>query len=457
MFVFDTLMKEEAKILIIDDDPAVLATAKLLLKQLFTYVHTLESPDNLYKILEEIDFDIILLDMNYSRGENDGVEGLRIIDGLIKNFPSLDVIPITAYGDIDLAVEVMKKGVRDFITKPWQNEKLLTTIRNILQLRKAGEQIKKLSSLSVEMSSDQVNQMIGNSSAYLKVVETANKVAGTDADVLILGENGTGKELMARFIHFHSARADKPFVSIDLGSLKDTLFESELFGHKKGAYTDAKEDRTGKLELVSGGTLFLDEIGNLTISQQSKLLTVLQNREITPVGSNHRIKVDFRLITATNSDLKQAIITKEFREDLLYRINTIEIQLPPLRDRIEDIKTLAEFYFEKFRGKYQKPQLKIQENVFKHLEQYSWPGNIRELSHVMERAVILAGSNLLTPMDFPLTHKTEDSHDSLNLQEMEKSLILKALEKNKGNITRAAKDLGIDRLALYRRLEKYGL
>ncbi len=450
--------KYKANILVIDDDPAVLTTAKIYLKQKFEYVATLPSPENMDKVLGEVSIDLVLLDMNYTKGENDGEEGLAIIEKLVKDYPELEVVPITAYGEVELAVEAMKRGARDFIAKPWRNEKLLATISNILKLKQANHEIEVLKAVNKQMSGDSESNLIGTSPKFLKMLETIEKVAPTDANVLISGENGTGKELVAHAIHQKSLRHNQPFQKVDLGSLSKSLFESELFGHVKGAFTDAREDRIGKFELANSGTLFLDEIGNIDASQQSKLLTAIQGRTITRIGSNKAVSLDVRFISATNVDLPTKTQSGEFRQDLLYRINTIEIHVPELRERKEDISLLSEHYLEKYKLKYNKPQARLTKKAIEALEDYNWPGNIRELTHVIERAVILAEEKNLTPSSFNLSgKKIEQESENLNIQDMEKTLILKSLEKNKGNITHAAKDLGIDRLALYRRLEKYGL
>ncbi|MDW3192307.1 MAG: sigma-54 dependent transcriptional regulator [Cytophagales bacterium] len=445
-------MKENAKLLVLDDDEAVLASAKMFLKQKFTYVHTLSNPDQLNKVLSDIEFDLLLLDMNLTRGENDGSQGLQLIEQVIGAYPDVEVIPITAYGEINLAVEAMRRGARDFITKPWSNDKLLASVQMALKLKSSATQEKPLLSTGIE------HQLIGESRAFKTMMGLIDKVAKTDANILLSGENGTGKSLVAQTIHSLSDRNEHAMVGVDLGSLSSSLFESELFGHVKGAFTDAHDARMGKFELAHKSTLFLDEIGNLDLPQQSKLLTALQNREITRVGANEAIPFNIRLITASNSDLKRMVEEKTFRQDLMYRINTIEIEVPALRDRIEDIPLLANHFLKSYRKKYQKPGIKLHSEVIKGLQEYDWPGNIRELQHAMERAIILSDQTNLTFADFNLTQDPEDEHTmNLDLKEMEKTLILKALEKNKGNITHAAKDLGIDRLALYRRLEKYGL
>ncbi len=439
-------MKKEAKILVLDDDEAILSSAKLFLKQKFSFIQTASNPQLLHELLEEIDFDVLLLDMNFSKGENDGKEGLSLIDESLRHSPNLEVIAITAYGEIDLAVEAVRRGARDFITKPWRNEKLLLSIEHLLNLKQHTSSDEKGGNPTV----------IGNSKPFQEMMALVRKVATTDANVLILGENGAGKEVIAKEIHQLSERSDEALVTVDLGALTASLLESELFGHKKGAFTDAVQDKQGKFQSAQGGTLFLDEIANLPLVQQSKLLSALQNRKVAPVGSNVEEPIDIRLISATNANIEELVSRGEFRQDLLYRINTIEIKVPALRERIEDIPLLVNHYLDFYKQKYQKPSLKIEKGALEELTKYSWPGNIRELAQSVERAVILADFPKLTIQDFKLSH-SETSEASLNLREMEKSMILKALEKNRGNITHAAKDLGIDRLALYRRLEKYGL
>ncbi len=452
------MKKVKANILVVDDDEAVLTSAKLFLKQKFGQIFTLNSPSNLFKLLKDIHIDIILLDMNYQRGENDGLEGLELIRSILSEFPNTEIIPITAYGEIDLAVKAVKIGARDFITKPWQNEKLESTIKNILDLKLASREIESLKKQNFELQKEGDLLILGNSKVFIDILNTAKKAAATDANILITGENGTGKEALARYIHKHSLRKEKIFLSVDLSSIPDNLFESEIFGHQKGAFTDAKESRTGKLLAADGGTLFLDEIGNLNPNLQSKLLRSLQNRTVIPLGSNTEVPFDIRLISATNADIDQKIEDGDFRQDFLYRINTIEIKLPSIRERDDDINLIAEYYLGSFKKKYQKPKLKYSKEILDRFREYHWPGNIRELKHIIERAVILADDERLKVSDFPFNTKDlNEESDSLNLKEMEKSLILKSLEKNKGNITKSARDLGIDRFALYRRLEKYGL
>lgn len=452
------MTKHQASILIIDDDPAIISTARLFLKQKFNYVLGVKDPSIVDKAMEETPFDVVLLDMNYSPGKSEGKEGLKLIKRILEKYPRTEIIPITAYGEINLAVDALKLGARDFITKPWQNEKLYTTIVNTLSIKTAAIQIDSLKGLNKRLLNERNPKMIGSSDTFLRIVDIVNKVAPTDANVLILGENGVGKEVVADQLHFHSKRQNQPFIKVDLGAIPDNLFESELFGHIKGAFTDAKTDRKGKFEIANGGTLFLDEIGNINLAQQAKLLSVLQNKKVTPLGSNTILNINIRVICATNSKLIDKISEGTFREDLLYRINTIEIEVPPLRERLEDIAILANHFFELCKTKYQKHFLKMNENAIKALQNYPWPGNIRELEHTLERSVILSSGNVITPADLQIQGLNEiKERESLNIDEMERVLIIRSLKKNNGNITHSARDLGIDRQALYRRLEKYGL
>ncbi|MBU1014542.1 MAG: sigma-54 dependent transcriptional regulator [Bacteroidetes bacterium] len=457
-------MKTEASILIIDDDLDVLVSAQIFLKQLFTEVRVEQRPDKIPELMEIIDFDVILLDMNFTKGKNDGEEGIYWLNRILSINPAAVVVFITAYGGVDIAVQAMKIGSFDFLVKPWKNDKLLGCILAALQLRKSKLEVEKLRNTNETLDSE-INQhfkeFVGNSLAIQKVFTLIEKVAITEADVLILGENGTGKELIAREIHKQSNRRNEVFIPVDLGAIHENLFESELFGHIKGSFTDAHVDKAGRFELAHHGTIFLDEIGNLSLPLQAKLLSVLQNRRVNRIGSGKEIQVDFRLICATNMPLYEMVQKGEFREDLLYRINIVEINVPPLRERIGDIPLLLNFFFKKFTKKYNKPKLQVSQNIINLLSKYSWPGNIRELGHLIERAVILSDGIKLNFHDFAsdfsnakIQGKTEDT---LNLKEMEKRHILKAISKNKGNITKAAKDLGIARTALYRRLEKYGL
>lgn len=455
--------KMKASILVSDDDSAVLGTARIYLKQHFTEIHTTTNPGVIPELMQANQIDIVLLDMNYKRGEIDGEEGFHWLRRVKEIDSSVQVICMTAYGEIDLAVQTIKEGAADFVIKPWENEKLYATILSTIKLRFSTLEVDKLKGTQQKLSEDSnqsFQHMIGDSLPMRKILNTVEKVAGTDANVLLLGENGTGKELIARMIHHRSLRGTKVLIRVDLGALHENLFESELFGHLKGAYTDAKEDKHGRFELADGGTLFLDEIGNLSLNHQAKLLTALQSSEVTRIGSNHAVKVDIRLVCATNVPLYAMVEEQKFRQDLLYRINTVEIQIPPLRQRQEDIPPLVEHYLKAYCKKYNKEEIKAGKADLKILKSYHWPGNIRELQHAMERMVIMSDDQKLDLGDL-IGGKTLERNDALtqsfNLQENEKVLILKALEKNNGNVTQTAKDLGIDRLALYRRFNKFGI
>lgn len=457
------MAKIEAKILVVDDDIDVLNTARIYLKQQFSLVQIENDPQNIPLHFERDSFDVVLLDMNFRKGENDGSDGLFWLNKILEIDPNAIVILVTAYGEFDLAVQAIKAGGTDFITKPWKNEKLYGTITSALQLRKSKLEVDRLKNTQKTLETDidsKYENFLGDSPAMQQVFSLIDKVAPTDATVLILGENGTGKELAARALHKRSNRVNKVFIKVDLGSISETLFESELFGHVKGAFTDAKEDKPGRFELASGGTLFLDEIGNLSLPLQAKLLSVLQQRKVSRVGSNKEIPIDIRLVCATNMPLYEMVDSGKFRQDLLYRINTVELNMPSLSERTEDIEILAAHFINVFGKKYNKDKVRIDAATMAKLKKYSWPGNIRELEHAIERAIILADGNKLSTQDFLLnTSKVTESSESeiMNLSEMEKRLILKALDKHQGNVTRAAKELGIDRLALYRRMQKYGL
>lgn len=458
-------MIKKGRILVIDDDEDVLTTARMILRPYYEKVRVESNPNAILKILEQEEFDIIILDMNYKTGATSGNEGLFWLNELKKKNQELSVIMNTAYGDISLAVECMKAGAVDFLVKPWEKEKLLTTVKNIYELQRQKNQIKKLEEREKVLNYDiskASGDLIGRSNAIKKVFEAIDKVAATDANVLILGENGTGKELVARAIHARSKRRDKPFIKVDLGAMTPTLFESELFGHTKGAFTDAREDRAGRFELADSGSLFLDEIGNIPLSLQSKLLSVLQNRQISKVGS-HRIKdIDIRLISATNKAIHGLASKEEFRQDLLYRINTIEIILPPLRERKEDIPLLINHFIKIYSTKYEKENFKIPSDIMEKLVEYAWPGNVRELQHSVERAIIMSDKATLEVGDFiPVINKkilkTSIENEVFNVEDLEKNAILNALDKAKGNLTKASDLLGIGRSTLYRKMEKYGL
>jgi DNA-binding NtrC family response regulator len=454
--------QEGGKILMIDDDEDVLLAAKMLLKKQSHHVIIEKNPNKIPFLLNNDTYDVILLDMNYSKDITSGKEGFFWLEQILEKDPNAVVILITAFGDVEMAVKALKKGATDFILKPWQNEKLVATISTAIRLKQSYNQVDKLKKAK-EMLEEQISkpfgEIIGTSTAIKEVFSLIEKVAKTEANILILGENGTGKELIARAIHQRSLRKDNSFVAVDMGAITETLFESELFGHKKGAFTDAREDRPGRFELAAGGTLFLDEIGNLSMSLQSKLLSALQSRQVTRVGSNQHIPVDIRLICATNMPLHKMVQEGTFRQDLLYRINTVEIHVPPLSDRVEDIPMLANHYLDYYAKKYHKQVTTIAADAMDKLKRYAWPGNIRELQHSIERAVIMTDSPSLQETDFLLSRSLTSgpSSNTLNLDEVEKAAIAKALQMHNGNISKAADELGLTRASLYRRMEKYGL
>ncbi len=454
------------KILIVDDNEDLLKAAKMYLKRHFAQVDIEKNPEAIPVLMDNEDYDVILLDMNFTKDVSSGSEGYYWLEKILQIDPSSVVVLITAYGDIQMAVKAIKAGATDFVLKPWENEKLLATLFSSMRLRESRDQIETLKIKNHEINealNQKYSEIIGQSQAMQRIFQTIDRVAHTDANVLILGENGTGKELIARAIHRNSIRQHESFVAVDLGSITETLFESELFGHKKGSFTDAKEDRAGRFELANGGTLFLDEIGNLSMPLQAKLLTVLQNRKVSRVGANKETPIDIRLICATNMPLYDMVKENRFRQDLLYRINTIEIEIPSLNERLEDIPLLANHFLKHYATKYGKSITKISDGAMARMNKHPWPGNIRELQHALERAVILSNSSVLQPEDFNLTanNSRETEHplslDQFNLEEVEKLLIRKVLKKYNGNITQAASELGLTRSSLYRRLEKYGL
>ncbi|KAB2878824.1 sigma-54-dependent Fis family transcriptional regulator [bacterium] len=458
------MLPKQTKILIIDDDTDVLLAAKLFLKQHVALIHTETNPESIPTLLKNESYDVILLDMNFTRDVSSGSEGFYWLNKILQTDPGAVVILITAYGDVEMAVRAIKEGAIDFVVKPWQNEKLLATLSSAMNLRRSRLEIMHLRDRQQALNEDldhPFGEIIGHSSSMQAVFALIQKVAKTEANVLILGENGTGKELVARALHRESLRAKESFITVDMGVISETLFESELFGHVKGAFTDAKEDRAGRFEIASGGTLFLDEIGNLSVSLQAKLLNALQERRITRVGSNKSVDVDIRLISATNMPIHNMANQKTFRQDLLYRINTVEIPLPPLRERTEDIPLLAEHFLSVYSKKYQRTAGRFHPHAIKKLERYNWPGNVRELQHTIERAMIMSDAECLEADDFLLTSAPVKNEglviDDYNLEEIEKALIRKALSKHGGNISQAAKELGLTRTSLYRRLEKYGL
>ncbi|WP_342648453.1 sigma-54 dependent transcriptional regulator [Mucilaginibacter sp. CSA2-8R] len=452
------MILKKATILVVDDDTDVLTAVKLLLKTEVHEIITEKNPENINSLLTRNQVDLVLLDMNFNSAMNTGNEGIYWLRKVKDWRPNVCVIMITAYGDIDLAVRSLKEGANDFVVKPWHNEKLIETIRDLLDKQEGPKRPK----VAVKGSAGSTS-ILGESDVMQDIFYKVNKIAPTDANILILGENGTGKDLMAKAIHERSLRANKPFVKVDVGALTDTLFESELFGHKKGAFTDAREDRMGRFEEAEGGTLFLDEIGNISLLQQAKLLTVLQNRQVTRLGTNKAVDINIRLICATNVPLQELANENKFRKDLIYRINTVEITMPPLRRRHTDVPLLARHFAKVYATKYLKPNVEFSAAALQKLQQYGYPGNIRELQYTIERAVIMAEDATLQPDDLIFssleTAKPQNAEDADNvpLSEMEKNAILRVIDKHSGNITRAAKELGLTRTALYRRLNKYDI
>jgi DNA-binding NtrC family response regulator len=457
--------KALGKILIIDDDEDVLLAAKMLLKKHAESVLIEKNPKKIPFLLNNDTYDLILLDMNFSKDITSGKEGFYWLEQILEKDPQAVVILITAFGDVEMAVKALKEGATDFVLKPWQNEKLIATLSSAIKLKRSYKEVDKLKQTNKELEKE-LNQpfkdIIGTSPAIQRVFSLIDKVAATDANILILGENGTGKELIARAIHNRSLRKDNAFITVDMGAITESLFESELFGHKKGSFTDAKEDRAGRFEVATGGSLFLDEIGNLNTPLQSKLLTALQKREVTRIGANQPIAIDIRLICATNMPIYEMVEESTFRQDLLYRINTVEIHLPPLRERGDDIEMLANHFIGIYCQKYRKPQNKLSGDAARKLLKYHWPGNIRELQHAIERAVIMSDQQTMGLDDFFfLQPKIESNSDgnfsNYNLDDVEKQVIQRAIDKHAGNISKAAKDLGLTRASLYRRMEKHGL
>lgn len=457
-------MSKHGNILIVDDNEDILFSLKLLLKHHVNHVEIEPNPDNIPDLMQDRDYDVILLDMNFSQDASSGQEGFYWLEKILKIDPQAVVVFITAYGNTDKAVQAIKAGATDFILKPFQNEKIIATVNSSLRLRFSQEEAstEKIRTKELSAATDQpFKDFIGVAPKMKEVFSTISKVAATDASVLITGENGTGKEVVARSLHRNSSRKDSIFVNVDLGAIPDTLFESELFGHEKGAFTDANEAKPGRFEVASGGTLFLDEIGNLTLPLQAKLLTAIERRQVKRLGAKTPKDIDIRLICATNASIYEMLENGEFRQDLLYRINTVEIELPPLRERVEDIPLLADHYLKQFAKKYKKRIRKVSAAAMKELEMYSWPGNIRELQHAIERAVIMAEGSMLEPDDFVLFNKSKAKSDmefdTYDLDEVEKKVIKKVLDKTHGNISHAARELGLTRTSLYRRMEKHGL
>jgi DNA-binding NtrC family response regulator len=446
------MKKTQASILIIDDQEDILFSAKMLLKKHFDTIYTLNNPKNVVQLLAEKDIDLVLLDMNYRIGFEDGKEGIYLLKEIKKLSPNTVVILMTAFGKVETAVESLKLGAFDYILKPWDNEKMLETIKNGIQ--ESRKLVTKNSKNDKESS-----YFIGNSKAIEKAYSLADKVAKTDANVLVLGENGTGKFVMAKYIHQNSERKNEVFISVDLGSLNATIFESELFGYVKGAFTDAKTDTIGKFEAAQNGTIFLDEIGNVPLHLQSKLLQVIQNKKVIRLGETKQRPLNVRIITATNLNLKEEVRRKNFREDLYYRINTMEIILPSLRERKEDKLPLAQFLLDKMISKYEKDNLIFDEKALEKIEKHAWNGNIREMENRIERAVILCENNRITSSDLDLEMVTsfDENSEDFQLSDIEKTTIEKVLLKNEFNISKSAEELGLSRASLYRRIEKYDI
>lgn len=458
------MASEKGNILIVDDDQGVLYTVKMILKQHYRKVQTENNPVSAFESFLKSDYDVVLLDMNFRSGATDGKEGLELLSKMLDEKPDTHIIMHTAYGDIDLAVKAMKIGAIDFLVKPWEKEKLLSIVNNVYRLKESRQELKEVKSreeaLKIDLDKSK-GELLWKDKSMHSVMQVVDKVAPTSASILILGENGTGKELVARALHRQSLRADKPFIKVDLGTISETLFESELFGHAKGAFTDAKEAKAGRFEIAQGGTLFLDEIGNLSLNMQAKILTAIQSKQINRVGSSSIVDLDIRLICATNKNLYREVEDQLFRQDLLYRINTVELSIPPLRDRPRDIPFLILHFIQVFAKKYEKSGLTIDANEMDKLIDYNWPGNVRELQHAVERAVILSTGSILESKDFLQKNSTNSgirkSPHSFDVKELEKLTIREALLKTKGNLTNAANELGMGRTTLYRKIKKYQL
>jgi DNA-binding NtrC family response regulator len=452
-----------SKLLIVDDHKQVLKALIQLLEPEFDSITALSNPNQIISYINKEEFDVILLDMNFSAGVNTGNEGIYWLNRILKSDPLAAVVMITAYSDVNLAVKAIKEGATDFVVKPWDNNKLIISLQAAYKLRQTKIENKKLRDRQKQINKGIINQsdrLIGKSQPIEKVLQIIKKVARTDANVLVVGENGTGKELIVKEIHNNSRRADEAFINIDIGTITETLFESEMFGHVKGSFTDAKEDKTGWFETASGGTLFLDEIGNLSLTMQSKLLTAIQNRVVYKVGSKTPIPFNIRLVCATNKKLEEMVSKNLFREDLYYRINTIVIEIPPLRDRGDDIILLAEHFLKEYAGKYEKFQLKFSSKTLDKLLKYNWPGNVRELRHTIEKAVILCESDILKPEDFLISHSSQKpflEQKPLTFAETEKQALQIALNNNNGSVLKAAKELGLARQTMYNKMQKYNL
>jgi len=451
-------------ILIVDDDNDVLYTARLILRDLFGKVDTLNRSALIPEFLKSSKYDVIILDMNFTRGNTSGKEGLEWLGRILRLDPDVCVITTTAYGEISLAVQTMKEGAMDFLIKPWNKDQLICAVQRAMALRSEKQDVKKTKNKNPgTLSPGKIRHpgIISRSPVMVKVLETIKTVAPTTANILIMGENGTGKELAAWALHNESMRKNNEFIHVDLGAIPETLFEAELFGHTRGAFTDAREEREGRFETASGGTLFLDEIGNLSLPLQAKILTAIQNREVVRIGSNKPIPIDVRLISATNMPLYEMADSFQFRQDLLYRINTVEITLPPLRERREDISLISEYYLELFSEQYYKQGIVMLDETIQRLKEYHWPGNIRELAHAIERAVILCKNETLRPEDFTFKTKsasvTTTDESSVRVEDYEKKAIATAMMKHNGNLSKAAEEIGIARSTLYRKIARFGM
>ena len=455
-------MEAKGKILIVDDNEDVLFALNLLLEPHVEKVKVTTQPSRIEHFMKTFEPDVILLDMNFRRDAISGQEGFDWLEQILQLDSQAVVLFMTAYADTEKAVRAIKAGATDFIPKPWEKEKLLATLSSAIKLRESRREVKQLKERMEALSgqNEDLPEMIGQSASMQEVFATIRKLSDTDANILILGENGTGKDLVARSLRCFSPRKEASFVTIDLGSVPETLFESELFGYEKGAFTDARKSKAGRMEIASGGTLFLDEIGNLSMSMQSKLLTALEKRQISRLGSTSTIPIDVRLICATNANIRQMVEEGSFRQDLLYRINTIEIRIPPLRERGEDVLLLADYFLQRYNHKYKKNINGLNREAKQKLMRYAWPGNVRELQHAIERAVILSDASMLKPGDFmlqPQPEKKSELNEILNLEELEKRAIKLALKRCEGNVSQAAEKLGITRYALYRKMEKLNL
>jgi DNA-binding NtrC family response regulator len=450
-----------SSILIVDDKQDVLHSLKMFLKYEFEEIHLLTKPHQIIPTLKDNDIAVVLLDMNFTPGERSGREGLKWLQNILKYDQTISVVMLTAFADINLAVEAIKQGAMDFIVKPWENDKLVSTIHTGIKLNQSQKEVETLKEQKRQLIGDMERDpaiIWGQSKAMLELKKTINKIAPTDTNILVTGENGTGKELIARYIHQKSARMGNAFIKVDMGTLNENIFESEMFGHVKGGFTDARENRTGRFELANEGTLFMDEIGNLPLTLQAKMLSAIQDRTIQKVGSNEDIHFDARIITATNKNIDLMVKNNQFRQDLLYRLKTIHISIPPLRERKEDIPSLADFFLDKYSRKYDKPNLYLSTQALEKLKSHNWPGNIRELEHMIEKATILTETSEVKDKDFQLygnANLNPEISENLNLEELEKKAIVIALEKHKHNLSKASLELGITRPTLYKKIRTY--